>query len=216
MESKNLPIINFIGQASTSETYTYLMDALKSDYVVKHRYERSIICGNCQRRGELKKEECRHFELFDENIININTPEQFAGRLLKNYILVPDYTCEYCHRKSNNTRQEEHLVMVPDILVMLFNKYTGDSKTQTIYCPEVFELPGIDGSMKFEQVAQARHAGSLNGGHYYAVVKRNGLWYIANDMQISQTTFSQSPNTYMVFYCRVENGNDIKFAGRKV
>jgi len=204
MKAKGISFNNFIGQASSSEAYVYLMDALNVEYVTMHRYMRVVTCGSCGKNGTEKKEESTHFEIFEESALNIKTPEEFANNLLRKTTHVGDYKCEHCNNTHCNTQQVQTLTMVPDALVILFNKYTNMSKNQTMYCPNYFEFPGVDGPMKYEQVGQARHYGSLGGGHYFAVVKRQDRWYIANDMQITPTIFEQSPNTYMVFYSRIK------------
>jgi ubiquitin C-terminal hydrolase len=207
MNSEKKPAQNFIGQASTSEGLIYLMEALHVDNIIMHRQLRYVTCGLCRRKGESRREESIHVELFDHDVGKINSPEQFAAYLMKRTTKLPDFKCDHCEQSNANTTQTELLTMVSEIIVVLFNKYSETigtnyaaiPKSNVMYCPEHFTLPG-DTPLEYVQVGQARHAGSLTGGHYWAVVRRNGVYYTANDMQIQPCELDQSSTTYMVVY----------------
>jgi ubiquitin C-terminal hydrolase len=202
--------INFafgLGQESTSEGLVLLLDILPAKIrdLFVHRYLRYKICGNCGAESDKIKLEMVHFEFFEDEVAGIQSAGPFADNLLDKSCKVPDYKCDKCGQTNENTIGVERLTMAPEIIVILFNKYTQSAKMQNNFIPDKFELPGRAGQpMKYKLVGQARHSGSLNGGHYWAAVRRGGGVFIANDHSICQIpNFDQTPLTYMAFFSLV-------------
>jgi ubiquitin C-terminal hydrolase len=185
-------------QESASEGLILLLDVLpyKVNNLFWHRYRRQAICSNCHKGGDIKREETKHFELFED--LPINNPEDFAEQLLYRRSEIDEYKCDHCGVKDRAMR-EEHLTMTSEIIVILFNKYNAINKFKVAYCPDEFSLPAVNGKFVYRLVGKIHHTGTLNGGHYWASVKRD-KWYRADDSSITQIELSNDTLTYIAFY----------------
>lgn len=191
-------------QESASEGYILLASLLPINYLITHRHLRTIKCGACDKVGDILKETSIHFEMFGSEAESIKNTEDFVRFIKNRRIPVSDYKCEYCGACSKNSIQYEKLEMLPEIIVLIYNKYSPEAKSKTLFIPAEFTIS----KLHYTQVGQIRHSGNLNSGHYWAVIKRNNKIYVANDNNISGGIvgdLTPDPQTYMVFY-HIKNG----------
>jgi ubiquitin C-terminal hydrolase len=200
LRKKNINLIYGDQQESASEGLVHFIGQMpKLEYLLSHRYEKYVICGNCNFKSAEVRDTAIHFECFDKDFENITTPEEFSLLLLSKKELMPDYKCDLCNKTSPETQKIENLKYSPNVIVILFNKYFNK---KLIYCPHEFTMPGVDIDIKYKQIGQIRHGGSLHGGHYWALINRGDNWFIADDMSIHLVPYSLSAETYVVFFER--------------
>lgn len=111
------------------------------------------------------------------------------------------FKCPKCTRLGEKYRID-HLVMSPEILVVLSKKYVAYNKLD-VYTefPKTMEFNGKNNIiLKYEAVSQIEHIGNLNSGHYWAISRRHDGWYSLNDNQFTKYEFNPTKNTYIVFY----------------
>jgi ubiquitin carboxyl-terminal hydrolase 2/21 len=209
MHQKELTFNFGIGQESTSEGLILLVDLLPAEIksLFLHRYVRYKVCGNCGHESDKIRLESIHFEFFEFKVCLIESAEKFAEHLLEKADTIPDYKCDSCGQMHPNTIGVERLTMASEIIVILFNKYDMISRTKNYFIPDEFELPSNNGQpLKYKLVGQARHNGSLHGGHYWAMIRRKGKVYMANDSAINEVeNFDRNPATYIAFYTLYTN-----------
>ena len=111
------------------------------------------------------------------------------------------FKCPKCTRLGEKYRID-HLVMSPEILVVLSKKYVAYNKLD-VYTefPKTMEFNGKNNIiLKYEAVSQIEHIGNLNSGHYWAISRRPDGWSSLNDNQFTKYEFNPTKNTYIVFY----------------
>ena len=67
-------------------------------------------------------------------------------------------------------------------------------------------------SWMYHLIAIISHRGTLNGGHYWTYLQKNGTWFKLNDSLVKrvQTSEVASSQAYMVFYeKRRQDGNTV-------
>lgn len=108
--------------------------------------------------------------------------------------------CDKCKpiykEKKTQVTIQTRLTMVRSCIVILFNKY--ENKYLFNY-PESFSI-GENNQFVYKAVAQIEHSGGMNGGHYWALAKRNGGDYVLNDGSASPASLNPTDSTYLVFY----------------
>jgi ubiquitin C-terminal hydrolase len=193
-----------------------------------HRYRSLIYCFDCEKwvskkednyslfevQANLKTEQLERFKQLDDSTVDMN---QFLTR--QDGYIDKDYRCPECEATKKpdenavnpKPRTEKYsrtvLVMAPEILVVMSKKYTMEQKLD-VYTefPKTLTFKGHDKKkdksfpMHYEAVAQIEHTGGLNGGHYWAVCRRNDGWYNLNDNRVTKSEFGPTKNTYIVIY----------------
>lgn len=213
------------GQQDAEEGFHMFMEAIDAfqplQDLFKHRYESIVYCPDCKEDVSRKMSENIIFKV--EPNLKIEQLEKFKeldssyGKTVDlNYFLCQqntsvdkDFKCPKCKVKSEKF-MKIRLRMVPEILVVVSQKYTHDKKRGSkkldnlTNFPETLEFNGsADGkkfTMQFDAVAQIEHTGSLRSGHYWAVCKRKDGWKTLNDSSVSPGKFKTTKNTYIVFY----------------
>jgi len=90
------------------------------------------------------------------------------------------------------------LLRIPDILVIVYDKYT---RKRLIKFPTELYFPGESKILKYILVAQIEHYGSMHGGHYTCRCKRGDKIYEFNDSQVNNCNkFVPTKNTYLLMY----------------
>ena len=112
-----------------------------------------------------------------------------------------DFKCPNC-KKAGEKYNINCLVMVPEVLVVLSKKYErGRKLDKYTNFPKKLIFKGKNGRpLIYEAISQIEHSGNLNGGHYWAVSRRNIGWYNLNDNSFNKAEFMPTNNTYIVFY----------------
>lgn len=209
------------GQQDVHEGLMVFLDAM--EYIpeilrlFKHRHKTVIHCPDCGKTSSEKSEENLTFEVqpnlqteqiskFREIDSNFNKTATLNDFLMKqNSYVDKDYKCNECKVASEKYKTTT-LTMVPEILVVLFKKYT--QKIETPF-PEELVFKSNSGKLfKYKLVSQAEHSGNTSGGHYWAIAKRrvNGelKWFTLNDSSCYPGNPGPTANTYITFYCYVE------------
>jgi len=179
-------------QHDANEGVMILLDKLGGTCknITTHRYRIDLTCSACKFVSSNRAE---------NNIFFIEGPterplEQFLQR---RYSLHDGYTCTKCGDKKTKITTWS-ITMLPEILIILLEKYT--EKTLIDY-PEFMSFTGSSGKqMKYRLVAQSEQSGGQSSGHYWANIYRGGKWYKANDDHISESEFTVSRNSYLLFY----------------
>ena len=123
--------------------------------------------------------------------------------------------CDYCRRKQLFNRTLD-VWKLPPFLVLTLSRFSFDSRsaqkvTSFVEYPvsdslSLEALIGAEAPLQefsdYELYAVIEHEGSVNRGHYTAMLKANGTWLSANDARV--TTISEANvltrNAYMLFY----------------
>lgn len=191
----------------------------------QHRYCTKILCEKCKEyvvqvaeinlvfevQSDLKTEQIERFKAIDASYQSELTLNEFLKS--QNGYADKDFKCpkEKIVKNEDGTEttvkcgligekfRQTTLTMIPEIIAIVIKKYR--SKTKTPF-PLKLEFPTKDNTAKFvyELVAQSEHAGSMNGGHYWAVCKRSNGWCMLNDSSVSQGTPGPTENSYLIFY----------------
>jgi ubiquitin C-terminal hydrolase len=204
-----------VGQQCAREGFHCLMDAMENfdsiQNIFLHRYKNMIYCFDCSKwvssvesmcnlfdvQQDLKTEQLERFKKYE-----IEQTQDMNKFLTKQTGYVDKfYICPKC-KKDGEKYNINCLVMVPEVLVVLSKKYVAGRKLDVhTNFPKKLEFNGKDGTkLTYEAVSQIEHSGGLNGGHYWAVSRRNDGWYTLNDNNVSKSEFSPTKNTYIVFY----------------
>lgn len=219
---------NFNGQQCASEGFNNLINAIDECWSIRnlftHRYNTNLYCFDCNKwvssvnnvnniftiEPELEIKQLEKFSKFDEkenHIFNELYDLNNIGRLNKymikqNTFVDADYKCPKCNKKGEKYKLN-YLVMIPEILIVMSKKYDNNLEKKNIMTdfPKYLLFRGNDGILKYEAVSQIEHSGNLNSGHYWSISKRkDDKWYILNDMNVSESEFKPTENTYMVVY----------------
>ena len=212
-KNKNISPQSFMrGQQCAGEGFHYLLESMEEFTDIQnlflHRYKSLIHCFDCNKwvsevecmyslfevEPNLKSEQLEQFQEFHKEAQNMH---EF---LSKQDSYVEDFICSKC--KSRNPKYRVNmLVMVPEILVVMAKKYDKTAKLDIhTNFPEILTFKGNNGILKYNAVAQVEHVGEKQGGHYWAICKRNNGWFNINDMTVTSSKFQPTKNTYIVFY----------------
>jgi ubiquitin C-terminal hydrolase len=109
-----------------------------------------------------------------------------------------EYLCEKCGVKGD-TRRIELLKQLRECIVVMYNKFLHK---QLATFPETLMMPTFPRGtfLRYDLVAQIEHIGGMNGGHYYAIARRDGKWYNMNDSSVHESHPQATSNTFMLFY----------------
>lgn len=198
-------------QESASEGLVMLADAFPAlDWTIRHRHATTITCEACGHAPAVRREEHVHVEMFGADI---NTAEQLSAWLMRREERLADYKCDRC--KARRATRVTALTMVPEVIVLLYRKYSAEDKRRQEFVPAEFTLPLVTGAARYALVGVVRHAGTLAGGHYWAEVTRGGErsspsksgdarfaeWHRADDATITKIAPpTNMQNVYIAFY----------------
>jgi ubiquitin C-terminal hydrolase len=112
--------------------------------------------------------------------------------------------CSNCNIRGAKTKISK-LTMIPEVLFIMAKKYKyenghGSKLNIKVDFPEEMIFNGVNTKLVYRAVAQIEHIGGLNGGHYYAICYRKGVWYCINDNSVAVSEFNPNENTYIVVY----------------
>jgi hypothetical protein len=145
---------------------------------------------------DLKTEQLAKFKDVDEFY---NTSMPLNMFLLKqNGYVDGNHLCEFCKQKCEKFKTTT-LTMIPEILPVVFKKYSYKSETPFPAKLE-FVSKGSTTKLVYRLVSQSEHSGTMVGGHYWAVSYRKNGWQTLNDSTVSPGRAGPTINTYMIFY----------------
>ena len=115
-------------------------------------------------------------------------------------------TVKQCRYRCNSRTPKLKIVsmkIIPEILFLMCPSKTLGKYYEEF--PKTLEFKTIAGVAKYQAVSQIIHAGSANGGHYWAhSLRLNGdkpLWYELNDQLFRELSeFKSTEGTYVVIY----------------
>ncbi len=195
-----------------NEGLLLIIDAINNNTITElfqSRYRTFIKCMSCKQTHQSSSASGDRnitidiaMDIFDEKSVNNHQT------IIQNYIsshneyLDDKYVCTNCNVVGHSVRVAL-LTMIPEILVLLFKKYTNvGSKTiavkKNIKFPE--HLSFNENKLNYKLVAHCEHSGSLGGGHYWAVGLRQTGIYNLNDTSAIVSTFNSTSDSYLVFY----------------
>lgn len=124
------------------------------------------------------------------------------------------YACEKCKQKGRATQQLTFF-SCPEILVITLKRFHRSSVSAEKVCSYVAFQPELDLSpfmckrnqrAKYRLNAIVNHAGTLNGGHYTAMVREgNEMWSDCSDEHISECAGPRFDLAYILFYEKVKS-----------
>lgn len=188
------------GQECAAEGLTLLLDTIRAPAVtdvLTYRYRVGRVCFPCKAVAEDSHKENLGHAI---RMFHYDGKESFidALKLQVDELDHSEFACSCGNMQSRVYR----LTMLPEVVVVQFNKFFGK---RLLPFPEEFVVDGTAGQkMKFRQVAQIEHSGSMHGGHYWALCRRADGIYCLNDQSCSRVPgFAPTVNTHMVFYSYV-------------
>ncbi len=113
------------------------------------------------------------------------------------------WLCPNCN-KNNQPTIKHSAVETSDIFVIHLQRFEGIGKknNKEISIDKKIKIAGNN----YEIMAIVCHSGSLNSGHYYAIGKRNNVWYELNDSSTTKTDFKFCKKApYLLFYSKVSS-----------
>lgn len=192
------------GQQCSVEAYTFLLQSLNFASLQNlfiHRRRNKLYCPNCETYFSDLNEINNIFEIKSNTFNNSFTQTNLNDFLLKQTDNIDENCiCSNCKVKGSKSKHS-NLVMIPEILFVMRDKYHTDSYDKSINFPEELVFTGKSkDNMIYKAVAQIEHSGNVNGGHYWAICKRKNKWYNINDAYVTSAEFKPSVNTYIVLY----------------
>jgi ubiquitin C-terminal hydrolase len=191
-KGSNVPLGN--SQECANEGFIYTLDALGLPAEVFHNeYERGVRCSYCKYINPLRDKS--YYIMVDPNV----PADSLSAYIQRHNEPHTEYMCEKCGQKGD-TYRIELLKQLRECIVIMYNKFL--QKSLATY-PETLFMPTFPRGtfLRYELVAQIEHIGGMNGGHYYAIVRReNGNWYNVNDSSVYLGRPTPSTNTFMLFY----------------
>ena len=163
------------------------------------------------------------FETFTSLILPIGSDgdiptarAQFALTDLFDELLKPEIIhgidCDYCRRKQSFNRTLD-IWRLPPFLILTIGRFsydysTGRKMNNFVDFPidnlPLDEYVPVEAPLQeftnYKLYAVVEHEGTLNRGHYTAIVKKGNDWLNANDARISNCNQICSNNAYMLFY----------------
>jgi ubiquitin C-terminal hydrolase len=207
------------GQQSASECLVLLLDMLSPAEMrpdernpvadmFATRYQATITCDACGRRVSSESDVGVQREMFSAAAARAATPEEFAAAVRHEALPLEDYKCDACGVVSPHATREYTLKMVSEVFVALLDAYPDPWRRgtraagQRAYFPQRFELPGRGTQpIRYAQVGQVQHSGTLSGGHYVATALRaGGRVALFNDSTVAPGAFGPAPGVYLAVY----------------
>ena len=189
----------------------------KDNSIIKQLYEgaiRSVM--TCYRCGGVSA----RFEAFTSLILPL-TPESYNQTLMDliHELLRPEeldgIECDFCMRKQKFHRQLD-VWKLPPFLMLTISRFSFDYRavakklTNFINYPHQVNLESLLAKeaplqefTDYELYAVVEHEGTVNRGHYTALIKTNGKWVSVNDGRVNNSIDESraiTNNAYMLFY----------------
>ncbi len=163
-------------------------------------YQISVKCTKCSHVHVFDRDAGLHIEVF-EPVNSLITEGAFRQYIGAHTSLTDLYTCVKCGVPNYAINREHRLKRLGECVVVLFNKYYTK---ENIWFPEKMSFPSQGGRRNYKLCAKIEHAGSLDGGHYWATVLRNNKWHCLNDDHEGPGHPNPTINTTMAIYhlCR--------------
>jgi ubiquitin C-terminal hydrolase len=205
-------------QECASEALVHLLDMLEPPAppgappeespvtrLFSHRFRCDLRCCGCKQTVSAETDTSVVFNLFhlDQQHPWPDTPAAFSKAVRLHVSVSEGYACPNCQRATQAFRVY-NLSMVPELILCVFNLFDlwGGGARRARYFPPGLEFPALDGGkLVFRLVGQVEHAGSQEGGHYWARgLRAGGQVFLLNDTSAVPSAFAPSSNTFLVAY----------------
>jgi uncharacterized UBP type Zn finger protein len=210
------------GQEDSGEAIMMFLEAINIpmlDKLFMYHYNIPTYCGNCKTIvGSSSDKSC--FLVIPKKLSGFysttDSEPLFTSNALNKHIyqhisMLDDYKCPQC--SNTNAFRIYQLSKAPSILIVnLSDKFFIKSN---IPFPDQLEFPTSgDTCKRYKLVSKIEHAGGPSGGHYWAHSLRRsttdhtlGMANL-NDTTVSPGNILPSPNSYILFYHRVDDFDD--------
>jgi hypothetical protein len=170
-----------------------------------HRFRCDLHCRECRRIVSRETDYAVTFQLFHLDWLRSPpaTVADFSQAVRLQVSATEDYKCPDCGAGPARAFRSYSLTMCPEIVLTIQNLYVGyGGARRARYFPDRLEFPKPDGGLLvYRLVGQVEHAGSLDGGHYWARGLRAGeRVFLLNDSGVTPSHFEPTPNTYLMAY----------------
>ena len=214
-ESHHVPF-NFNSQQDAAEVLQFVIDELKGTSVAASDLISNTI------RIKISCNQCFCFSAKEEKLDILTIPlspniNSSLSKFLKPEILESEnkWFCPLCNCLTESTR-ETSIIRSTSILVIQLSRFST-SHSRLLKDPRVFNCSPelelkvpitvedeVSFSSKYSLVASINHSGTLDKGHYWAVVKdsNTGDWLSCNDkvvLTVSQHSLNNT-TSYILFY----------------
>ena len=171
----------YLPNQSPSEYLMFLIEKFNMDKIFEKEYAIERVCSEC------------NFYTKSDDKTEVGLVQEFSELFLC-FSKIEDVNCSNCKsRVTLNEKRSLKKINDAGIIVICLNKYTEkkivEYPIQFIVNDETYKLKGT-----------IEHYGTLEGGHYNCRILKDGICYFIDDSSVSETVFSVSENTYMLFY----------------
>lgn len=191
-------------QECADEAFTLIIDLFDHSKVSKlfsNVYELSITCKNCGDIVSSTRDKTYKINLFCQK--KLDTVDSFCQYIRVHPSELEYYKCDKCKKTMPKAYRIEKLKMLREIVVITFNKF--HSKDNRWFPSELsFNAKG-GGKLRYKQIGQVEHGGTMSGGHYYANALRGDGFMRFNDSHVGTASGGPTPLTYMVVYHIIED-----------
>lgn len=198
---------------STYEKLRYFVDLAwkeqNKDYseLTDMFYGQHIYQTMCDKCGHI----CHNYEPFLNITLPISNDTETVEDCLKVYFGIEHINTWKCDRCANKTNNEKSIKLwrTPQILILSLNRFHCNKAkvTKMIKPPISLDISrySINGNSRYRLISVANHFGNLHGGHYNALLERNGSWTLIDDLNVHNIDESESiwKAAYVFFYQRV-------------
>lgn len=200
--------LNHGQQEDADETLVHFLDHIGDN----NKYFKNTI------RTYTKCMKCGYFNNKDEEMYQLYLDVPIYSRdinlhnCLNDYIKpddLQDYKCDKCDEK-NTTKKALLPINFGDNIVFVIKQYQRSYRRTPLVVQKTIEMGQYlfnkDNKLQkvvkeYELTGGIIHLGSMNSGHYRAVCKKNGDWYLFDDEHIEKLeNLGELKNAYMLFY----------------
>ena len=180
-------------------------------YIIKNFYSKLVSITSCPK--------CNYLTTNHEPIctITLTLKNEYKSiyccldEYVKEFTLDSDnkWKCDKCKQNVLSEKKVNFWELSPVLILCVKQFRKGVKIDKHIEFPEKLNMKNYciskKNSLNYKLMGISIHSGSLNGGHYYAMVRNGNEWYNCNDSSIRKTTIdnvlSQTP--YCFFYSRI-------------
>lgn len=185
-------------QQSACEGLVLLVDAINDETVnrlLNHKYSLHITCPVCKKETSTQTDYSIYMLM---PAVNFPDEAEFCRYITNRKEIIESYKCEKCGVTSKNVERIILLKVLPEIVIILLNKYNGKVR---MWFPDKLTFTSVKGTkLIYGLTGQIEHFGTQNSGHYVARgVRKNGI-FLFNDSSVSPATFTRSADTTILFY----------------